>query len=137
MITPAVVFISKRDLNHANSRSKIDHPKHTESRSARENQPFELHVLPRRTIRFFMKPFIRRVAALAAFAICTVASSSFSAANELADIKSEITIEHIKLMIDAGLIEGEADPHPEMATGGIFVISNRTWAGHDFLGSLA
>jgi hypothetical protein len=46
-------------------------------------------------------------------------------------------IEHIKLMIDAGLIESEADPHPEMATGGIFVISNRTWAGHDFLGSLA
>jgi hypothetical protein len=33
-------------------------------------------------------------------------------------------IEHIKLMIDAGLIEGEADPHPEMATGGMFVISN-------------
>jgi hypothetical protein len=46
-------------------------------------------------------------------------------------------IEHIKLMIDAGLVEGEADPHPEMATGGIFVISNLTWAGHDFLGSLA
>ncbi|HET9367003.1 MAG TPA: hypothetical protein VFO22_02950, partial [Candidatus Udaeobacter sp.] len=41
-----------------------------------------------------MKPFIRRVAALAAFAICTVASSSFSAANELADIKSEITRQH-------------------------------------------
>ena len=46
-------------------------------------------------------------------------------------------IEHIKLMIDAGLVEGEADPHPEMATGGIFVISNLTSAGHDFLGSLA
>ncbi len=42
-------------------------------------------------------------------------------------------VEHIQLMIDAGLIEGEAYTDPKMERGGIFVISNLTWAGHDFL----
>jgi L-lactate utilization protein LutB len=41
-----------------------------------------------------MKPFIRHAAALAAFAICTVISSSYSAENELAAIKAEITKRH-------------------------------------------
>ena len=54
----------------------------------------KLHALPRRTIRFFMKPFIRHARALVAFAICTVISSSYSAENELADIKSQITKQH-------------------------------------------
>lgn len=42
-------------------------------------------------------------------------------------------VEHIRLMIEAGLIEGEADPDPDMRDGGVFVISNLTWSGHDFL----
>ena len=42
-------------------------------------------------------------------------------------------VEHLQLMIDAGLIEGEAQTDPEMEGGGIFVISKLTWAGHDFL----
>jgi len=42
-------------------------------------------------------------------------------------------VEHIALMIDAGLIDGEAHPDPGMKGGGIFVINKLTWAGHDFL----
>jgi Hypothetical protein (DUF2513) len=42
-------------------------------------------------------------------------------------------VEHIRLMIEAGLISGEAHPDPNMPGGGIFVISNVTWSGHDFL----
>jgi hypothetical protein len=42
-------------------------------------------------------------------------------------------VEHIQLMIDAGLIEGEAQTEPNMPGGGIFVISKLTWSGHDFL----
>jgi hypothetical protein len=42
-------------------------------------------------------------------------------------------VEQIELMIDAGLIEGEARTDPESEGGGIFVISKLTWAGHDFL----
>jgi hypothetical protein len=61
---------------------------------APENQLFGLHALQHHTIRFFMKPFIRPGAALAAFAICTVTSSSYSAENDLSDIKSEITKRH-------------------------------------------
>jgi hypothetical protein len=61
---------------------------------APENQLFGLHALQHHTIRFFMKPFIRPASALAAFAICTVTSSSYSAENDLSDIKSEITKRH-------------------------------------------
>ena len=42
-------------------------------------------------------------------------------------------VEHIELMIDAGLIEGEAHTDPQNGRCGIFVISKLTWAGHDFL----
>ena len=36
-------------------------------------------------------------------------------------------------MIDARLIEGEADPNRDMPSGGIFVITGLTWTAHDFL----
>ena len=42
-------------------------------------------------------------------------------------------VEHIALMIDAGLIDGEAEPDSNMPGGGIFVITKLTWTGHDFL----
>jgi hypothetical protein len=42
-------------------------------------------------------------------------------------------VEHLELMIDAGLIEGEAHTDPRMEGGGIFVIHKLTWSGHDFL----
>jgi hypothetical protein len=42
-------------------------------------------------------------------------------------------VEHLELMINAGLIEGEAQTDAEAEGGGIFVISKLTWAGHDFL----
>ena len=42
-------------------------------------------------------------------------------------------VEHIALMIDASLIEGEAHPDTRSSGGGIFVITGVTWKGHDFL----
>jgi hypothetical protein len=42
-------------------------------------------------------------------------------------------VEHIELMIDAGLLEGEAHTDPRSEGGGIFVITKLTWSGHDFL----
>src|SRR5262245_44961623 len=42
-------------------------------------------------------------------------------------------VEHIKLMIDAGLIEGEAYPNTTRSGGGLFIVANLTWKGHDFL----
>ncbi len=42
-------------------------------------------------------------------------------------------VEHIRLMIEAGLIDGEARPDLNTPGGGLFVISNLTWSGHDFL----
>jgi uncharacterized protein DUF2513 len=42
-------------------------------------------------------------------------------------------IEHMALMIDAGLIEGDARPDPDSPGGGVFIINNLTWKGHDFL----
>ena len=43
-------------------------------------------------------------------------------------------IEHIKLLIDAGFLEGDAqvDRSPG-SQGGMFVILGLTWSGHDFL----
>jgi hypothetical protein len=42
-------------------------------------------------------------------------------------------VEHIELMIDAGLLEGEAYADSSKKGGGIFVINKLTWTGHDFL----
>ena len=42
-------------------------------------------------------------------------------------------VEHIALMIDAGLIEGEAYPSARSPGGGSFIITGLTWKGHDFL----
>jgi hypothetical protein len=42
-------------------------------------------------------------------------------------------VEHIALMIDAGLIEGEAYANATSPNGGIFIITGVTWKGHDFL----
>src|SRR5262245_16629438 len=42
-------------------------------------------------------------------------------------------VEHIALMIDAGLIEGEAYPDTRASGGGLFIVTGVTWKGHDFL----
>jgi hypothetical protein len=44
-----------------------------------------------------------------------------------------VVVEHIRLMVDAGLIEGEAHPVGDMQNGGVFIIEGLTWKGHDFL----
>lgn len=42
-------------------------------------------------------------------------------------------IEHIELLIEAGLLEGEVHRH---SSGGIPVVTRLTWAGHDFLDAI-
>lgn len=42
-------------------------------------------------------------------------------------------IEHMELMIEAGLLDGEAHPDSSEEHGGIFCIRKLTWSGHDFL----
>lgn len=42
-------------------------------------------------------------------------------------------IAHVELLIDAGLLEGEAHPDPSMDGGGYFVVTKVTWSGHDFI----
>lgn len=44
-------------------------------------------------------------------------------------------LSHIKLLIDAGLLEGESNPDASSPTGGNFFILSVTWAGHDFIGA--
>ena len=44
-------------------------------------------------------------------------------------------LEHLALMINAGLLEGESWPNAEMPDGGNFFIERITWSGHDFLDS--
>lgn len=42
-------------------------------------------------------------------------------------------LEHIALLVQAGLLEGECHPDPRMEGGGFFAIHRVTWPGHDFL----
>jgi hypothetical protein len=42
-------------------------------------------------------------------------------------------VEHLELMIEAGLLEGEARADSSMKGGGMFAINKLTWTGHDFL----
>jgi hypothetical protein len=49
------------------------------------------------------------------------------------DLGNFEVVEHIRLIIDAGLIEGEAHPNATMSNGGLFIIEGLTWKGHDFL----
>jgi hypothetical protein len=42
---------------------------------------------------------------------------------------------HIKLLRDAGLLEGMCYPDPDSPQGGIFAITDITWTGHDFIDS--
>jgi len=43
-------------------------------------------------------------------------------------------LSHIKLLIDAQLLEGYCRPIPNNATGGVFQVKDLTWSGHDFVG---
>jgi hypothetical protein len=42
-------------------------------------------------------------------------------------------LEHVALLVQAGLLEGECHPDPSMEGGGFFAIHRVTWSGHDFL----
>lgn len=46
---------------------------------------------------------------------------------------AEVTLAHIELMINQGLLEGFSHPDPGSPGGGSFAIKCITWAGHDFL----
>ncbi len=46
-----------------------------------------------------------------------------------------VLMQHISLLIDAGMLEGECTVDPQSYYGGHFFIRGITWAGHDFLDS--
>ena len=48
-------------------------------------------------------------------------------------LSSAEVIEHIELIIEAGLAEGEAHADALSEHGGYFVIRKLTWSGHDFI----
>ncbi len=41
-------------------------------------------------------------------------------------------VDHIDLLIDAGMIDGEAYPAAAENGGGTYLVHKITWAGHDF-----
>ena len=42
-------------------------------------------------------------------------------------------VHHIDLLIDVGLLDGEAHPDSEERGGGRYIVRKITWAGYDFL----